>query len=460
MFGEQRIDEKPARLGCVREVFGEREQIMSVRDMLVSHHSLNSALHPPVGLESTAPTAGIDRMAEAIRRELAGAGVRGAGPAAVSALSEALTVLDDAQRDPGIMTAVEHPTASLLQSFLAERTAEVGSAEQAPAGGLEAKFDDHDIFGWVGSFFTWWQGIRKHDWLAPPPGPEGFGNSLRVAILGDWGTGLYGAPVCSDSIRKDAKRYGLLLHLGDVYYSGTEKEVAERFLALWPNVPGATSRALNSNHEMYTGGHAYFNQTLHQFGQTSSCFACQNEHWLLVGLDSAYHDQDLAMNQAEWLEGLIAAAGTRKVVLFTHHQPYSLVEKQGAKLVERLSGLLEDRRLFAWYWGHEHRCVVYDVHPTWRVLGRCIGHSGYPYFRTKPAGAELAQEGSNYTWYRLPARNLVPGGFLLDGPNSYVPGQEQRYGPNGYAVLEFEGEHLAEEIRAPDGTPIFRQELA
>src|SRR5262249_19115453 len=177
-------------------------------------------------------------------------------------------------------------------------------------------------------------------------------------------------------------------------------------------------------------------------------------------LDSAYQEQDLAMNQAEWLERLVGAADSRKVVLFTHHQPYSLLEKQGTKLVEKLGGLLEDRRIFAWYWGHEHRCVVYDVHPAWGLRGRCIGHGGYPYFRTKPSDAEQAYGGGDFTWYRMPARNLVPGGLLLDGQNSYVPGYEQRYGPNGYAVLEFEGEHLVEEIRAPDGTLVFRQELA
>jgi hypothetical protein len=99
------------------------------------------------------------------------------------------------------------------------------------------------------------------------------------------------------------------------------------------------------------------------------CFAWQNAHWLLVGLDSAYHEHDLAMNQADWLEGLVAAARNGKVVLFTHHQPYSLIEKQGTKLVEKLSGLLESRRIFAWYWGHEHRCVIYDAREVLALFG-------------------------------------------------------------------------------------------
>jgi hypothetical protein len=422
---------------------------MNVRQLVVSHRALHAALRPTGGLESVAPAAG------AIREALADG-----GPADWSALSEALALLGAAERDPGVLTTVQHPTASLLQSFLAERAADADSADATAAGGFEAKFDDHDILGWIGSFFTWWRRIRPHAWQPPPDAPEEVGSSFRIAVLGDWGTGLYGAPACADSIRQDGKGFGLLLHLGDVYYSGTEREVKERFLALWPDVPGARSRALNSNHEMYSGGHAYFDQTLQKFGQGSSCCALQSPHWLLVGLDSAYSEHDLAMNQAEWLEGLVAAAGSRKVVLFTHHQPYSLIDNQGPKLVEKLSGLLEARRVFAWYWGHEHRCVVYDEHPAWGMRGRCIGHGGYPYFRSLPGGAEVAREGDGFKWYRLPDRDLIPGGLVLDGPNRYLPGHEERYGPNGYAVLEFEGEHLVESIRAPDGAEIFRQELA
>jgi hypothetical protein len=431
---------------------------MKLHEILVSHRAMHNALVQPQTLESAAPN--LDPAVHAVRvalQKIAGGKLQAA---MLSQLSDAVTALEDAQRDPGIITAVENPMASALQSFLAEKAEQTGRATAALTGGFEAKFDDHDILGWLGSFFTWWRGLHKHDWLAPPAMPDTVDNSFRMAVMGDWGTGLYGAPICSDSIDKDSRRFDLLLHLGDVYYSGTEKEVADRFLQFWPKRSDAMSRALNSNHEMYTGGHAYFNQSLRKFGQNSSCFACQNASWLLVGLDSAYHDHDLANQQAEWLEGLAAAAGNRKIVLFSHHQPYSLIEKQGTKLVEKLGNLLGSGRIFAWYWGHEHRCVIYDIHAIWRLYGRCIGHGGYPYYRTKPTGAELAEEGPAVAWYRLPSKNLVPGGLLLDGPNPYVPGEEQRYGPNGYAVLEFEGEHLTEAIHTPDGAGIFRRQLA
>lgn len=260
-------------------------------------------------------------------------------------------------------------------------------------------------------------------------------------------------------MRRDAKGFGLLVHLGDVYYSGTEKEIRERFLEYWPRIPGAVSRACNSNHEMYTGGHGYFKVTLPEFGQPSSCFALANDNWLIVGLDSAYHDFSFENGQIAWLGGLLENAGNRRVILLSHHQPFSLLDSQGPKLVGALSTLLNDGRIFAWYWGHEHRCVVYDAHPLWSFHGRCIGHGGYPYFREVPIDATLQTHGQGFDWYRLKGKNLAPAGLLLDGPNPYVEEKPDRYGPNGYAVLELNGSSLEEIYCDADGRELLRRKL-
>ena len=155
----------------------------------------------------------------------------------------------------------------------------------------------------------------------------------------------------------------MLLHLGDVYYSGTSKEVKQRFLDVWPSRNGAINRALNSNHEMYSGGEAYFDDTLPKFGQEGSYFAFQNEHWTLVGLDVAYRDHDIDDQQVEWLKEILAKAGDRKVVLFSHHQLYSHFESQGTKLWSHpgFGAILRSKRIFAWYWGHEHRCSIFEA---------------------------------------------------------------------------------------------------
>jgi hypothetical protein len=379
-------------------------------------------------------------------------------------LSDALAALEreGLRQGPGMMTAVQHQFASLLQSHMLEQPPPGDLRQLPPArseqSAFEVKYDEHDILGWVGSVFTWWKKITPEPWrtAAPQAEPIGRGRQLRVALLADWGTGLYGAPVCARSIAADANPLDLLLHLGDVYYSGTQREVRTRFLNVWPSRAGAISRACNANHEMYTGGEGYFREILPAFQQPASYFALQNEDWLLVGLDSAYIDHDLAGEQVAWLDRILAAAGSRRVVLFSHHQPYSLLDSQGPKLVAKLGHLLGKQRIFAWYWGHEHRCVLYDRHPAWNLFGRCIGHGGYPYFRDATGHLPLA-EGT--AWRRLETKNMVPGGLLLDAPNRYVAGEEERYGANGYLTLEFDGAHLTEVVHDPDGSLLRTQQL-
>jgi len=263
-------------------------------------------------------------------------------------LVRALKILEAEQRHSGVLASPDDRFTSLLQSQLAENALLSGQVEPGKQG-LEAKFDERDLLGWARSLLTWVKGWDPHDWQTAPSTPDPIPNTLRVAILGDWGTGLYGAPACAQSIEKDANDYGLLLHLGDVYYSGTDKEINDRFLGLWPKKPNAINRACNSNHEMYTGGYAYFDRTLTAFNQPASYFALQNDHWLLVGLDSAYKEWELVNDQVGWLKGLIANAGDRKVVLFSHHQLFSWMETPKSKMQSALGDLLTNKKIYGWY---------------------------------------------------------------------------------------------------------------
>jgi hypothetical protein len=377
-----------------------------------------------------------------------------ADPEALAEFSRALQLLQQAQVRPGVMSTVEDAAVALLQTFIAEQ-ADQGKLTPAAGGALEAKFDERDLLGWAGSFFTFWRRISPHKWLTAAPGADTVKNTFRLTLLGDWGTGLYGAPVCAKSIAGSADRADLIFHLGDVYYSGTDKEVKNRMLAVWPEVPGAVSRALNGNHEMYTGGHAYFEHALTKFKQAASYFAYQNDHWLLAGLDTAYSDHDLHGDQVAWLENLVAKAGGRKLILFSHHQPFSLLDSQGPKLVKKLTNLLAAKRIFAWYWGHEHHCVLYKAHPAWGLQGRCVGHGGFPYFREKQFGDPPDRP----TWRQLDSKNLVPSALVLDGQNPYIEKHEKEYGPHGYMTVEFEGDTAFESVHDADGTVLRAQPL-
>jgi Calcineurin-like phosphoesterase len=424
--------------GRAKRQYGEL--MMSTRDTIVTYREIAKIIGNHESTSHAESEKSADNPAEAARM-LAG-------------LAGALTSIENADKNPGVLIAPDHKVASLLLTFLAKRANEKGQLEELPIGAKEAKFDSHDWLGWAGSFFSWWKKIEPHAFLTAAPLPEALDDTIRVAIIGDWGTGLYGAPVCTQSITNDAMGYGLAVHLGDVYYSGDASEVKERFLELWPRKV-AISRALNSNHEMYTGGHAYFDLTLKEFGQAASYFAFQNSHWVLVGLDSGYVDRDLAGGQVEWLRNIINNAGDRKVILMSHHQPVSPLEQQSPNLVEKIGEFLNGRRIFAWYWGHEHRCIVYDKHPAWDMYGRAVGHGGFPYFRDNVSGLSRALP----NWYRLEAKNLIPGGLLLDGPNPYVKGHANQYGPNGYMTLEFDGPHLNELVHDPSGAVIYDRSL-
>lgn len=416
---------------------------MSTRQRIVSYETLSAAVSPYLQ-QAGQSGSGLESV---------GGGAGEAPPAtALSEISAGLQVLEREKRNPDVMSGTEDRMVSLIQSYSAQQAMTV---VQAASDGLEAKFDNHDLLGWIGSFFTWWRKIELHAWQAPKASPDPIANHIRVAVFGDWGTGLYGAPVLARSIAADKAGFYLLLHLGDTYYSGMNNEIEERLLADWPKVAGAANRTLNGNHEMYTGGHGYFDLALKQFGQPSSCFALQNDYWLLVCLDTAYADHDVYEQEIPWLESLVERSGDRRIILFSHHQPYSLLDLQGPKLVAKLGKYLESKKIFAWYWGHEHRCVLYDAHPVWGLLGRCIGHGGFPYFRDGVQGPAPAKP----AWVRLSSKNLVPGGELLDGQNAYIRGHEGEYGPHGYAVLEFDGRRLNESIIDPEGTTIKSQQL-
>lgn len=373
--------------------------------------------------------------------------------AEVSEMSRALKLLSGVQGPPGVMATVQDELTSNLQTFIALQAEQRGRLAPSSNDTLEAKFDEHDILGWTGSFFTWWHKLNPFDWRVPDT-PQQLPESFRLALFGDWATGLYGAPKVAEAIARDKDGYQVVLHLGDTYYSGTDGEVKDRLVKFWPKIAGATNRSLNGNHEMYTGGRAYFS-AIQPFGQTSSYFAMQNKHWILAALDTSYDDHDLHGEQATWVKALADASPEKKLLLFSHHQPFSLLDNQGPKLVAKLETLFTSKRIYAWYWGHEHHCVLYGPHKLYGLRGRCVGHGGFPYFReTKVLGNDPPPKPA---WKRLDSQNLVPFGRVLDGSNPYIEGHEKEYGPHGYMTLEFDEDDLFEIVHDADGTRLWAQ---
>jgi hypothetical protein len=379
-------------------------------------------------------------------------------------LSQAMVELNRQPATDGVLWVADDPFIATVQSFMSQVAVDNDAGDQPRLTRREVTYDDADWLGWARSLFEWWRKLRPAPFRAPKSlTPLPIANDARLALFGDWGSGRYGAPVIAHTIAGLAGTLDATIHLGDTYYAGTPEEIRANLLGIWPHRNDSRSLLLNGNHERYGGDIGYY-EALDELRQDSSYFALQNDHFLILGLDSAYRDCDLGEDQPDWVERQIAAAGERRVILLSHHQPFSAFEAGASAMVARLRTILEQRRIFAWYWGHEHRCVVYDAHPLWGTFGRCLGHGGYPYFRVTRQDEWARQSGlSNSDWYRFGAHRDAPGGIILGDDNPYVtprPGSvHTEYGAHGFAFLTLDGPNVAESILRPDGEKVYEQVL-
>jgi predicted phosphodiesterase len=226
-----------------------------------------------------------------------------------------------------------------------------------------------------------WQNLNDFiiDWKVPP--------QARIVIVGDWGTGQADAQALLKAIAR--KNPDLVIHLGDIYYAGTEFEMQNYFLNIWKGTFDLTKTrtfTLAGNHDMYSGGAPYY-QLIQDLGQPASYFCLRNDDWQFVALDTGLHDDDaldakptyLEDTEVAWLNDKIATAGGRRTVLLSHHQLFTAIEDIGGQSVNvRLQGQIGPilPQVAVWFWGHEHNQVIYKY---WEgVLARCLGHGAYP----------------------------------------------------------------------------------
>jgi hypothetical protein len=290
----------------------------------------------------------------------------------------------------------------------------------------------------------------------------------KISLAGDWGTGTDEAKKVALAMEKSQPDF--TIHLGDVYYVGDNNEVRENFLGektspyapvKWP-MGAAGSFALNGNHEMYAEGNGYWRLVLPRMGlkergsewgrgQWASFFCLENTHWRIIGLDTGYNSTrfDWAkvplLRRSKWLrkttlfkpkcnipDPLLAwlkssvnpDGDKRGLILLSHHGPHSAFEgwypipaKQLAKLIHRP---------VIWFWGHEHRLVIYDkfsVKEGIEANGRCIGHGGMPVERGQ-------------------APDILDCRWLAWDNRRYPSDEKVDVGYNGYANLSFNGPAL------------------
>ncbi|MGH9397578.1 MAG: metallophosphoesterase family protein [Terriglobia bacterium] len=217
-------------------------------------------------------------------------------------------------------------------------------------------------------------------------------DNANIAILGDWGTGQGPAKALLKQIAD--KQPDMVIHLGDVYYSGTDFEDLNYFYNPWTQILNLSIRpiptyTLAGNHDMYCGGAPYYN-LIDKLGQPASYFCLRNANWQFLAMDTGLHDCNpgsagtgatyLEETEVAWLKDKLDQAGTRRTVLLSHHQLFTAYEaidgsEVNLRLYSQVSSFLPKTSL--WLWGHEHSFGVYGPFMNLK-RGRCIGHGGFP----------------------------------------------------------------------------------
>jgi Calcineurin-like phosphoesterase len=305
-----------------------------------------------------------------------------------------------------------------------------------------------------------WRLIHGRHPFNPTPAVARLADRARIYLLSDWGTGIPRAVAVSRAIRNMLNDCGPgveqhVIHLGDVYYAGWPSEQRNHVLNVWPVPAGestlAASWAVNGNHDMYSGGFGYFETVLGEDrfsgqkssdGQATSCFELSNQHWMVLGLDTAWQDHDLADPQLQWIKDSIlrAESAGQNVVLLSHHQLFTAFgHMDGPQIADKLGPFLRDHPVRVWFWGHEHRCTVYRPAPEVEHA-RCIGNGGVPSYAT---GSDAMKR-----------PDMVDFDFEEDiGP---AP-DGHRWRAFAFVCLEFDGAELRAEYRDERGEP-FRTE--
>jgi hypothetical protein len=217
-------------------------------------------------------------------------------------------------------------------------------------------------------------------------------SEATVAVVGDWGTGQEAAKLVLRQIAD--KKPDVVIHLGDIYYSGTDFEVNNYFLQPWKQILNLTANpiptfSLAGNHDMYCGGVPYYN-LIKTLGQPASYFCLRNANWQFIALDTGYNDHNptgggsgatfLQPTEVTWLTDKVNNAGNRRTILLSHHQLFTAFDEIACqevnmRLYPQVASLLP--KVALWLWGHEHNFVLYG---PYRNLARscCLGHGAFP----------------------------------------------------------------------------------
>jgi hypothetical protein len=351
----------------------------------------------------------------------------------------------------------DDPDRLLIDSTSADASqATVGPDGEVYFGGVD--YDSTDP-GWAYCPLAWYWTDGQTPSFNNTPATVEIADTVTIALLGDWGGNNASAQEVAGNAQSRIGAGDVIVHLGDVYYAGTNESgvvesdyETENFVTAWPSTQ-ATSFALNSNHDMYAHGTGYYLTALASpvFAAQTGCsyFALYNSAFRIVGLDTAYFDPDQSSTgfmdgslgptgpgtQAQFLneQAQAAAAAKQQLILLTHHNGLlydgSATVPLWDQVVAELAPLSGDTVI--WYWGHEHMGVVYTDRQASGITirPRCCGHGCIPW------GVATGLNASGVDWYEH---------TVLGPANNY-------FVANGFATLALADSSISETFYRQDG---------
>jgi predicted phosphodiesterase len=314
-----------------------------------------------------------------------------------------------------------------------------GDQQKSDLYASELKFSECDALGWAECLTTYLAFKAACGTLPYRPSQNvvaSLPQNAKIAIIGDWGTDDDVAINLLDQIA--SIKPDILIHLGDVYYSGTQGEANDNFLAICRQILGSSIPlySLCGNHDMYSGGDGYY-WLIDHIGQQCSYFCLQNDYWQFLAMDTGHNDHDPATvttnmtslvnlpgwSEANWHLGKIQQAGSRRIALLSHHQlfsPFSSVgnidNQQSAynpNLFSNFQSVLS--KVDVWFWGHEHTLALYDPYMG-LVRGRCVGASAVPVFTDQQ---QYAPGTGLQTYQNAPLPTWNPSAILDNNGTEY-----------------------------------------
>lgn len=229
--------------------------------------------------------------------------------------------------------------------------------------------------------------------------------SLSLALFSDNCNGRHAALAIAQQV-VDAK-LPYAFHLGDVYYGGTELEFADYFDVPLSRMLDTTELfTIAGNHEMFARGE-YFQKMLVEKlkkprqRQRAETFRLCGKGFQIIGLDTMFvgwnagrmrvHDY-ADLGQLMLLDTWLTERPDDLTILMTTNEPWTRGTRELRPLYQSLRQTIAGR-VDLWFWGNVHYGALYEPWafadagvPTRKLVGSCIGHGGYPYYRQDEVG--------------------------------------------------------------------------